>query len=354
MFGRNGGLFGLRGLTPLVLAAAVIGGVFWYEDYGETALVDKPPFMTPEGEKLWSDNMMRFVSLLPTRFGSQVWGYLTHATLPESLREPVYGFYSRMFNVIMEEVPKPLKEFATMNEFFTRRIDVPSVRPLASTEFVSPVDGTMLVYGDCQDEWSEQVKGVWYSLESLLGVDATEMINRYRKQSASRRRGIADSNVTLPPLKYCVIYLAPGDYHGIHAPVDWNIKDVRHFTGHLFSVSPSTSAKLHGLLAVNERVCLSGTSPYGFFSMTPVGAYNVGSITLEWDDDFNTNLRDQRLGEKYQIQYENDIVAAKGECVSFFNLGSTVVLLFEAPDNFKWMVEPHTKIKLGQPLFGTK
>lgn len=274
---------------------------------------------------------------------------MTHLELPVQLREPLYGFYSTLFNVIMEEVPKPLKEFPSLNSFFTRRIH-PSVRPISHTEFVSPVDGSVLVFGDCDGLWSEQVKGIWYSLESLLGQDVHELIQKYRKPQKGKSK-------TLPNLKYCVIYLAPGDYHGIHAPVKWDIQDVRHFTGHLFSVSPQTSAKLHGLLAVNERVCLNGTSPYGFFSMTPVGAYNVGSITLEFDPKFDTNNWDQTTpGVRYDLQLPNNkkVAAEKGECVSFFNLGSTVVLIFEAPADFEWKVKEHQKIQLGQPLFGSK
>lgn len=345
LLGRYGGVFGLGRITPVLLAAVVGGAYFYSEDCGEDALVEAPPFSTAESEQLWSDNAVRIVAMLPTRLGSQIWGVLTHMTVPEPLREHFYGLYSNMFNVIREEVPGPLSSFPSLNAFFTRRISMDH-RPIAPTEFVSPVDGTMLVYGDAIGNWSEQVKGIYYNLESLLGTDAVEMINSLALKP--KKDG------TCPDLKYCVIYLAPGDYHGIHSPVEWNISDVRHFTGHLFSVSPSTSARLRGLLAVNERVCLSGTSPYGFFSMTPVGAYNVGSITLEWDDQFNTNLFSQQIGDKYQIQYAEDVEAQKGSCVSFFNLGSTVVLLFEAPDNFKWKVQPHEKVKLGQPLFGTR
>lgn len=345
VFGRHGGIFGLGRATPIVLAAAAFLGEFWYYDFGIDALVEKPDFTTPEAKLLWSENAVRIVSMLPTRFGSQLWGILTSVTLPERLREPLYRLYSNMFDVIMEEVPKPLNEFPSLNAFFTRRISMDH-RPLAPTAFVSPVDGTLLVQGDCDGVWSEQVKGIYYNLESLLGEDAVELVNHFAKNRPS--------GGAIPNLKYCVIYLAPGDYHGIHAPCDWVIQDVRHFTGQLFSVSPATSARIHGLLAVNERVCLTGKSPYGFFSMTPVGAYNVGSITLEWDDQFNTNLRGQNVGEKYQIVYEDDIKMKKGDCVSFFNLGSTVVLLFEAPNDFTWKVQPHQKVKLGQALFGKK
>lgn len=32
-------------------------------------------------------------------------------------------------------------------------------------------------------------------------------------------------------LCYAVLYLAPGDYHRIHAPADWSVDERRHFPG---------------------------------------------------------------------------------------------------------------------------
>jgi phosphatidylserine decarboxylase len=80
-----------------------------------------------------------------------------------------------------------------------------------------------------------------------------------------------------------IIYLAPGDYHGVHSPVDWKIEEMRHFPGPLFSVSPLAARSIKGLFAINERIVLNGMWKHGFFSLTPVGAYNVGSMTLEFD-----------------------------------------------------------------------
>ena len=32
-------------------------------------------------------------------------------------------------------------------------------------------------------------------------------------------------------LYHCVIYLAPGDYHGFHSPTEWTVSYRRHFPG---------------------------------------------------------------------------------------------------------------------------
>lgn len=39
-------------------------------------------------------------------------------------------------------------------------------------------------------------------------------------------------------LFYMTIYLGPGDYHGFHAPTDWQVRRVRHVAGELLSVRP--------------------------------------------------------------------------------------------------------------------
>ena len=84
-------------------------------------------------------------------------------------------------------------------------------------------------------------------------------------------------------LYHCVIYLAPGDYHRFHSPTDWEIFFRRHFPGELFSVNPSVAKWLRGLFNLNERVVYYGEWKHGFFSMTAVGATNVGSIKVYMD-----------------------------------------------------------------------
>ena len=54
-------------------------------------------------------------------------------------------------------------------------------------------------------------------------------------------------------------------------------------TGELYSVSPYMAKRLENLFVLNERVALLGRWRYGFFSMVPVGATNVGSIKINFD-----------------------------------------------------------------------
>ena len=84
-------------------------------------------------------------------------------------------------------------------------------------------------------------------------------------------------------LFFSVIYLAPGDYHRFHSPTAWVVEKRRHFVGELFSVSPWMAKRLEGLFVLNERVALLGRWRYGFFGMVPVGATNVGSIVVNFD-----------------------------------------------------------------------
>ncbi|KAI5788943.1 phosphatidylserine decarboxylase-domain-containing protein [Peziza echinospora] len=169
---------------------------------------------------------------------------------------------------------------------------------------------------------------------------------------------------------FCVIYLAPGDYHRFHSPVDWVVERRRHFAGELYSVSPYLQRTLPGLFTINERVALLGRWRHGLFTMTPVGATNVGSIIVNFDKELRTNKpgrEARKMGEPVKGGYFEAVYrnaswllggqpVKKGAEIGGFRLGSTIVLVFEAPGeevggrSWKWLCERGAKVKVGEAL----
>jgi len=87
-----------------------------------------------------------------------------------------------------------------------------------------------------------------------------------------------------------------------------------------------------------------------FFSYTPVGAYNVGSMELSFDKDLITNQPSQTAQSPFiQKDYDKPIESARGDNIGFFHMGSTVVLIFEAP-KMLFMAHRGEEVKLGQTL----
>lgn len=401
-------------------------------------------------------------STLPLKAISRLWGKVNDIDLPVWMREPGFKLYSYIFGVNLDEIAEPdLKAYHNLGEFFYRELK-PGVRPIdESAELVSPADGKVLHLGVINDGQIEQVKGITYSLDALLGSgDKTnhaapcrqidfddlkkysnnEILERHKEfaqlngisytvddliggdsnlghassSSASSKTPVKDQgdatiagdeaslNTTTqvakslysPPytnpsskeLFFIVIYLAPGDYHRFHSPANWVAELRRHFVGELYSVAPYFQSRLSNLFVLNERVALLGKWKHGFFSMTPVGATNVGSIRIHFDKNLTTNTvyedesistsrnslesassdsssvttSSKRQRVKKATCYEATYAQAspllggypllKGQQMGGFNLGSTVVLVFEAPKNFKFTVKKGDKVKVGQSL----
>lgn len=347
-------LFRLRPLPFLVLTGGGgYAGYRQYEKYRERELEKLGLEIPPKLAGHWEVALYKSV---PTRLLSRAWGRLNQVELPHWLRRPVYSLYIWTFGVNMKEAAvEDLHHYRNLSEFFRRKLK-PQARPVCGVHSViSPSDGKILNFGQVKNSEVEQVKGVTYSLESFLGPRASvedlpfppaASCSSFRSQLVTREGN---------ELYHCVIYLAPGDYHCFHSPTDWTVSHRRHFPGSLMSVNPGMARWIKELFCHNERVVLTGDWKHGFFSLTAVGATNVGSIRIYFDRDLHTNSPRYSKGSYNDFSFvtqanREGIPMRKGEHLGEFNLGSTIVLIFEAPKDFDFKLKAGQKIRFGEAL----
>ncbi|XP_008324404.1 phosphatidylserine decarboxylase proenzyme, mitochondrial isoform X3 [Cynoglossus semilaevis] len=317
-------------------------------------------------------NRVALYRSFPMRFISRTWGRINEVELPTWLRKPLYSLYIWTFGVNMQEAAvEDLHHYRNLGEFFRRRLK-PAVRPLcAASCVISPADGRILHFGQVKNSEVEQVKGITYSLETFLGPQQ-HLSNDSSSYSPSSPSSSSFKDLLLSSpendLFHVVVYLAPGDYHCFHSPTDWKVALRRHFPGSLMSVNPGVARWVKELFCLNERVVLTGQWQHGFFSLTAVGATNVGSIRVYFDQELHTNVPRYSKGSFHDRSYvaetinlskpdggvvcldKEGVALHKGELLGEFNLGSTIVLLFEAPKDFKFNLLPGQRIRVGEGL----
>ncbi|XP_072758443.1 phosphatidylserine decarboxylase proenzyme, mitochondrial [Anoplolepis gracilipes] len=294
--------------------------------------------------ELLNDVVVTCYCCLPLRTTSRIWGWLTSIELPVGLRPMLYGFYANMFHADLGEIELDLSAFPNLVEFFVRALKH-NARPIAvNTNMISPADGKVLYFGPVTSCRVEQVKGVTYDLRQFLGDVNKSTSNKIADDYVNSLLKNPDNR-----LYQLIIYLAPGDYHRFHSPTDWNIKLRRHFPGKLLSVNPKILKFMPNLFSLNERVVYIGEWTNGFMAYTAIGATNVGSIRIYCDGNLATNTV-QWPEFAYSKEANLNAHINKGELFGEFRLGSTIVLLFEAPRDFRFSLQVGQTIKVGQAL----
>src|SRR5258705_9500141 len=140
--------------------------------------------------------------LLPKNTLSRAVGLACRASAPRPVVRAAIRAFARKYGVDASEAERPLDEYPTFTEFFTRRLK-PGARPIAPGELlpVSPVDGTVGELGDIVDSRLYQAKGKHYTLAELIGGPKPEEDARQVARGALR-----------------TIYPAPNHYHPGHTP----------------------------------------------------------------------------------------------------------------------------------------
>ena len=243
--------------------------------------------------------------------------------------------FVRRYQVNMMEAEQPnLGAYKTFNEFFTRALRK-GVRPIASADWVSPVDGAVSQLGTVEAGQIFQAKGHHYSAHALLACEAGDA------QAFDNGH-------------FATIYLSPKDYHRIHMPCAGTLTRMTYVPGDLFSVSPLTAAHVPGLFARNERVVCWFDTQHGPMVMVLVGATIVGSMATVWHGTVNPPRSKTVQDKRYAV---GDISLEQGAEMGRFMLGSTVVMLWPSAGNtaetklqFAEDWQAGSVVKLGQAM----
>ena len=248
------------------------------------------------------------------------------------LKNIIIRLFIRHYQVDMAIAERETAEsYLSFNDFFTRALHHSS-RPVdqSKTGIVSPVDGSVSQAGTIVDNQLVQAKGKLFSLEALLANDQ-------------------DTSKFFSAGSFATIYLSPRDYHRIHMPVRGTLRKMTYVPGDLFSVNESTSKTVDRLFARNERlICLFDTE-FGQMACILVGAIFVGGMETVWQGEISpSNSREIRSWD-YQDSDSIKLAYEKGDELGRFNMGSTVIMLFEK-NKIRWndIVNEGQQIKMGQ------
>jgi phosphatidylserine decarboxylase len=269
--------------------------------------------------------------LIPKNSLSRLAGALTRWRAPTAVRLAAMKAFARRYGIDLTECPE-LESYATFGEFFARPLR-PGLRPIAGGEtvVVSPVDGAVSETGVATGGKLVQAKGIDYTIAALLG-DA---------ELAPRFEGGA----------YSTIYLSPRDYHRIHFPLGGEVSGYRYVPGRLWPVNAASVRTVPGLFTVNERLVTILRTPVGLCAVIAVGATVVGRVRAYYDPSAPpTNLRGARFRGR---DYETPIPVAKGQELGAFEMGSTVILLFERGCvRLDARLVPGARTRVGEPIGG--
>lgn len=274
---------------------------------------------------------------------SPAWTWLTQHLIPKDLssavvyratrsrrtwlKRPLTNWFAKAYGIDMSEAANAdLDSYATFNEFFTRELK-PDARPIAGgpSTLVSPADGVLTEHGAIEGGRLYQAKGRAYTLAELVG----------------------DTGAAVEALEgghYFTIYLAPHNYHRVHAPLDAQLVRTRYIPGARFSVSRATAAAIPRLFSRNERVVCSFETDLGPMIVVLVGALNVSSISTFAHGEIASGTARQWLEQPA-------LPVARGGEIGRFNMGSTVVVLLGSADfRFAAGLSDGVRVRMGQAL----
>lgn len=233
-----------------------------------------------------------FLYFVKRKFFSDLYGRLMDTPWSRRL---IRGFI-RDHGLNMVESMKAEEDFATFNDFFTRKLK-PEARPFDASDeiLISPCDARMLAFQDIHVEEVIQVKGLTYSLKDLIRNEP--LAEKYEGGTMM------------------IFRLNPLDYHRFHFPDDGVPHPTHTMDGLYYSVNPVALKSIPRLYVENKRAVTKFDSRnFGPLLFVEVGATNVGTI----------------------IQTHKDCTPVKrGSEKGYFRFGGSTLILFAEKDRVR-------------------
>ena len=222
------------------------------------------------------------------------------------LKNLLISQFMRYFKISLNEyLVQSITEFESFNAFFTRAIN-PATRPIDTQpdHLISPVDGRISAQGHLSPAalWQSEIpaKQHFYNLSELLACE---------QRASLYRNG-----------HFTTVYLAPFNYHRVHAPVTGQLSHLRYCPGTLYSVNATTAHYVPNLFVRNERVVAEFATAHGPVALVLVGALNVGCMSM-------TGLGEIRPAQAGSVPGFIPRAVTRGEVLGAFNMGSTVIMI---------------------------
>jgi phosphatidylserine decarboxylase len=261
-----------------------------------------------------------------TNIISQYFGKFAKTEFPSFIQKFINRTYVSSLGLNMSEF-KNAKFYKSLNDLFTRELVIPRKIDESKSTFISPTDSFVTQCGTLQKDLLLQIKGMEYSVEEMLTFSCTENYERMNNGS------------------YMNFYLSPKDYHRYHAPIDFKINKLIHVPGKLYPVNVKYLNKQIDLFIENERVILECIHNEKLFYMVFVGALNVGQMVFTFEPKVGTNTEIRDI----QVYEYEDLNVEKGDCLGYFKMGSTVVMVWE--ENFVELENlTNNSVKYGQTV----
>lgn len=255
-------------------------------------------------ESVMGDGALRFA--YETLLGRTLWPVLFGSRLVSSFMGRRYdsprsrrdiGKLASIPGCRPDEAEKPLADYASFNEFFTRRLR-PGARPIGDG-FTSPADGRLMLYPGADADRPFPLKGATRNLREVFGPGGAPDV----------AGGLYD---------VAVVRLAPVDYHRFHFPFDCTTSaPARVVPGEYHSVNPIALARRPDVYADNERQIVACDASFGRFWMVDVGAFGVGTI----------------------VQTYSGVRHAKGDEKGYFRFGGSTVIVVAAAGALRFDVD---------------